>query len=512
LLPSGSPRVPGKLFDQADDRLLKLWVGKLRIGFQQPHCSRGDQKLHDPGLLIVRSLSVSVRKEMRHGHIQYFRDAMQAAGSDPVGALLVLLHLLERQAQARSKVGLRHMAGKPPRPDAPAHFNVEYVATFFQRFPGIEEQTVCQQFDASQHEMGRGHAVRGEPCFPNLGWFFPFLEIACGTDPGRLERGSAKERHAELFGRTLSQRCNAKHIAEENAIHNGKSLPMSHAASRISVQQLQRMKNAWERIVALEVHDSVMAGIADAAGVDVLVTDPSGPMALFGHGRPADVTFEEQLMTTRAVTRVARRALVAARMPFMCFQLSPRDALLGAKRLVSEGGVDAVICDANGYFLSHVEAVAACGIPVIAHIDFTDRAFVAQKGERASEAERRIEDARALVEAGAVAILAQAAAPDIVGLLSQRLPIPILSTTANGDGVYALSSDLVNYRAGVAPAGATPVLADLRTEIQTGLRQYMLGVREGRYPDERDAPRMSPEESAAFTGLMAERKRRTKAQ
>jgi len=284
---------------------------------------------------------------------------------------------------------------------------------------------------------------------------------------------------------------------------------MSHASTKTTIQQLQRMKRAGERIVALEVHDSVLAGIADAAGVDVLVTGPSGPMALFGHRRPADVTFEEQLVTTRAVARAAQRALVAAHMPFMGFQLSLRDALIGAKRLLSEAGVDAVVCDANRRFHSHIEAISACGVAVIAHMVL--RSPLSKQDDRPSRTEQLIEDGRALADVGAAAILVQSAAPDIVGSLCQLLPIPILGATAHGDGVLASSSDLINYRASAEPAGTMPPLADLRAEIQSGLRQYALRVREATYPDERDAPRMAPEEYAAFVKQMAERTRPTKA-
>jgi hypothetical protein len=99
----------------------------------------------------------------------------------------------------------------------------------------------------------------------------------------------------------------------------------------------------------------------------------------------------------------------------------------------------------------------------------------------------------------------------MVGLLRQGLPIPILCPSAHGDGVLALSSDLINYRAGTAPADAAPPLADVRAEIQSGLRQYALRVREATYPDEGNAPRMSAEEYAAFLKIMAARARRTKA-
>jgi 3-methyl-2-oxobutanoate hydroxymethyltransferase len=285
---------------------------------------------------------------------------------------------------------------------------------------------------------------------------------------------------------------------------------------KVTLRQLQEMKSRGEAIVTLGVYDSVMATIADDLGVHILMTGPSGPMSLFGHSNPTQIDFEEQLVTLKAVTRVARYALINAHMPYMTYQASARDAVLSAARLIAEGGADTVKCDANRDLAHNIRAIVTSGIPVIAHIGLQASRRIEQsgyglKGGNADDALRIADDAHALVEAGVFAFLVENVSADLMEHLTKTLPVPTISLGSgpDADGVCIISGDAVNYSVFQRPAHAGQ-FADLRGEIERGLRDYARAVREGSYPREQDVPHMSAEEYTKFLKMAAANNKSTR--
>jgi 3-methyl-2-oxobutanoate hydroxymethyltransferase len=292
---------------------------------------------------------------------------------------------------------------------------------------------------------------------------------------------------------------------ERNVVEKGEA-----KRHKVTIRELQRMKANGERIVALGVYESVTASIADEIGFHIFMTGPSGPMSLFGHTNPTQISFEEQLTTLRAVTRVARYALINAHMPFLSYQASARDAVLNAGRLVSEGGAETVKCDATRALAGNIRAIVESGIPVIAHIGLQASRRVEQsgyglKGTTAEEAKRIIDDAHALVDAGVFAFLVEHVCADVMALLTERLPVPTISLGSgpHADGICIVSGDALNYSAFPRPAHAGQVV-DLRATIGRGLGEFARKIRDGSYPDNANAPHMSPEEHATFLKIVAQ--------
>jgi 3-methyl-2-oxobutanoate hydroxymethyltransferase len=278
---------------------------------------------------------------------------------------------------------------------------------------------------------------------------------------------------------------------------------------KVTIQQLQDMKSRNERILALGVYDSVMATIADDLEVHILMTGPSGPMSLFGHTNPAQIAFEEQLVTLKAVTRVSRFALTNAHMPYLSYQASPRDAVLAAGRLVSEGAADTVKIDAHRDLAENVRAIVVSGIPVIAHIGLqasrrVEQSGYGRKGRTAEEAKRIVDDAWAMVQAGVFAVLVEHVSAELMAHLTEALPVPTISLGSGpkAHGICIVSGDAVNYSVFPRPAHAGQFI-DLRAEIDQALREYARRVRNGEYPAAADAPRMSPEEHDGFERTLA---------
>lgn len=274
---------------------------------------------------------------------------------------------------------------------------------------------------------------------------------------------------------------------------------------KTTIRRLQDMKRAGRPITALGVYESVTASIADSLGVNIFMTGPSGPMSLFGHTNPTRIGMEEQLCTLRAVSRSTRYALLNAHMPFGSFQASPRDAVLNAARLVSEGGAETVKCDATVRLAPNIRAIVDAGIPVIAHMGVQAMRYVEQsgyglKGVTADEAKRLIDDAQTVAETGVFAFLLEHVCADVAEIIAKRISVPVLSlgSGARTDGVCIVSGDLLNYSAVRRPAHAGR-MADLATEIHKGLGHYAEAVRDGSYPSANSAPQMQKEQFEEFS-------------
>lgn len=273
---------------------------------------------------------------------------------------------------------------------------------------------------------------------------------------------------------------------------------------KTTIRRLQDMKRAGTPITALGVYESVTASIADSLGVNIFMTGPSGPMSLFGHTNPMRIGMEEQLCTLRAVSGSTRHALLNAHMPFCSFQASPRDAVLNAARLVSEGGAETVKCDATARLAPNIRAIVDAGIPVIAHMGVQALRHVEQsgyglKGVTADDAKRLIDDAQTVAETGVFAFLLEHVCADVAEIIAKRISVPVLSlgSGARTDGVCIVSGDLLNYSAVRRPAHAGR-MADLAAEIHKGLGLYAGAVRDGSYPSAESAPHMQKEQFEEF--------------
>jgi 3-methyl-2-oxobutanoate hydroxymethyltransferase len=164
--------------------------------------------------------------------------------------------------------------------------------------------------------------------------------------------------------------------------------------------------------------------------------------------------------------------------------------------------------DAHRALAENVRAIVVSGIPVIAHIGLQasrriEQSGYGRKGRTAEEAKRILDDAWAMAGAGVFAFVVEHVSAELMAHLTAVLPVPTISlgSGSKAHGVCIVSGDAVNYSVFPRPAHAGQ-FADLRVEIDHGLREYARQVRSGDYPAGADAPRMSPEENERFSQLM----------
>ncbi|MBO6812714.1 MULTISPECIES: 3-methyl-2-oxobutanoate hydroxymethyltransferase [Marinobacter] len=277
---------------------------------------------------------------------------------------------------------------------------------------------------------------------------------------------------------------------------------------KVTVKSLLEKKQRGEKIVALGVYDAPMAKIADDIGFDMLINGNAGPMSLLAHPTPMTVRFEEQLILTQAVSRVAKYGMVVGHMPYMTYHFSKEDAIRNAARLIAEGGADAVKCEGNRYTAKIVAEIVRAGIPVIGHIGMQASRKLEQsgygfKGKHAEEAAKIVDDARAFVEAGVFAFILEYVPVEITNYLAETLPVPVISVGAgpSPDGTYLISGDAVGYSAFPKPKNEASFV-DVRPIIQKGLEEYKDQVLSGAYPGEKYTHRMEPAEARKFESLV----------
>jgi 3-methyl-2-oxobutanoate hydroxymethyltransferase len=286
--------------------------------------------------------------------------------------------------------------------------------------------------------------------------------------------------------------------------------------TKVTIKTLLRKKQRKEMIVAIGVYDSPMTAIAEEIGFDLLINGNAGPMSLLGHAHPMTVRFEEQLILTQAVSRVAKYGMVVGHMPYLTYHVSTEDAIRNAGRLISEGGADAVKCEGNRHTAKQVAEIVQAGIPVMGHIGMQASRKLEQsgfgfKGRTADEAAKIVDDARAFYEAGAFGFILEYVPVEITTYLTRTLPVPVLSVGAGSspDGIYLISGDAVGYSAFPRPKNEGSFV-NVRPIIADGLRMYKEQVLSKQYPGQEFTQHMTNEEHEKFLDLVEEAPKKLK--
>ncbi len=284
---------------------------------------------------------------------------------------------------------------------------------------------------------------------------------------------------------------------------------MSTGRKKVTIKQLRDKKARNERIVSLGVYDSPMAAIADRVGFDMLIIGNAGPMALLAHADPTTVTFEEQLMLTRAVSRVVEYGLVVAHLPYMSYHASKEQAITSAARMISEGGADVVKCEGNRYTAEYVAEIVRAGIPVMGHMGMqasrrTEQSGFGVKGRTAEQAFEIIDSTTAFAQAGAFSFIVEHVPTEVTRYLSEHLDTPIISLGAapEADGVYHISGDLVGYSAFPLPPNRGSY-ADVGSTIEEAMQGYRRDAAQGSYPPQETAYHMNDGEYERLLELVA---------
>jgi 3-methyl-2-oxobutanoate hydroxymethyltransferase len=271
---------------------------------------------------------------------------------------------------------------------------------------------------------------------------------------------------------------------------------------RTSITDLKAMKKRGEKIVMLTAYDYPSARLVEEAGVPVILVGDSLGMVVLGYDSTVPVTMEEMLHHVKAVVRGARRAHVVADMPFMSYQASPADALRNAGRMLKEGGAQSVKLEGGVQVAETVRMLVSAGIPVMGHLGLTPQSInqiggYKVQGKTPAAAVRLLNDAMALQEAGAYAIVLETIPLQLARKITEELSIPTIGIGAGPhcDGQVQVFHDLLGLFAGFVPKHAKQY-ACLGAAVVEAVRKYAEEVCDGAFPTDRESFIM---DSSAFS-------------
>jgi 3-methyl-2-oxobutanoate hydroxymethyltransferase len=278
---------------------------------------------------------------------------------------------------------------------------------------------------------------------------------------------------------------------------------------RLTVAELQERKQRGEKIVMLTAYDYPSARIADEAGVDLILVGDSLGMVVLGYESTIPVTIEDMLHHTKAVVRGSERPLVITDLPFMSYQASVEEALRNAGRLLQEGGCQAVKLEGGVHMAETVRRLVQVGIPVCGHIGLTPQSInqlsgYKLQGKTPAAAERLLEDAVALQQAGAFAVVLETIPAPLARLISQRLRIPTIGIGAGAgcDGQVQVWHDLLSYATTFLPRHVprhVKQYANVGEEMRKAIEQYAAEVRAGSFPTTKESFKMPAEALAELS-------------
>jgi 3-methyl-2-oxobutanoate hydroxymethyltransferase len=264
----------------------------------------------------------------------------------------------------------------------------------------------------------------------------------------------------------------------------------THAAAKITAVALGARKGTPLRTTVVTAYDVAFARLADAAGVDVVLVGDSLGMVIQGHESTLPVTLDDIIYHTRAAVRGVRHAHVVADMPFMSYQASIEDGLRAAGRLVKEGGAEAVKIEGGLHAAQLIARLVHVGIPVMGHVGMTPQSVHAfggfkVQGRTAAGRQKILDDARAVADAGAYAMVVESVPRALGTEITSAVPCLTIGIGAGPscDGQVLVMHDLLGLDPSWKPRFARRY-ANLGEDARRAFAAFAADVREDRFPSD----------------------------
>jgi 3-methyl-2-oxobutanoate hydroxymethyltransferase len=252
----------------------------------------------------------------------------------------------------------------------------------------------------------------------------------------------------------------------------------------VTVPEFRAARARGTKLAVVTAYDYTSARLCDEAGVDAILVGDSLGMVVQGHPTSLPVTLDEIIYHTKCVVRGVRRALVVADLPFLTYQVSPKQAVKNAGRILKEAGAHAVKLEGGVRMAATVKACVDAGIPVMAHVGLTPQAvhlFGGFKVQR--DAEHILADAAAVEEAGAFALVVESVPAELGAKVTAAVKIPTvgIGAGANCDGQVLVYHDMMGLFPDFKPKFAKRY-ADLGSAVKSAVEAYCKEVRDGTFP------------------------------
>lgn len=261
---------------------------------------------------------------------------------------------------------------------------------------------------------------------------------------------------------------------------------MNKPVRKITVPAFREAADRGEKLTMLTAYDYLWAGIMDEAGVDSILVGDSLAMVVQGKSTTLPVTLDQMIYHGELVARAVKRALVVVDMPFMSYQVSAKQAVKNAGRIIKETGADAIKLEGGAIQSETIRGIGRADIPVMAHIGMRPQAVrnLGGMGKIQRDEQQLLDDARAAEDAGAFSIVLELVPEDIAGRITEALSIPTIGIGAGAkcSGQVLVGPDMLGLNPGFKPRFLKQ-FGELREHATKAVQCYIKEVQSGEFPD-----------------------------
>jgi 3-methyl-2-oxobutanoate hydroxymethyltransferase len=264
---------------------------------------------------------------------------------------------------------------------------------------------------------------------------------------------------------------------------------MDTSIKKFTIASFLKAKKDGKKISMLTAYDYPMAKHLDEAGTDCLLVGDSLGMVVLGYETTLQVTVDDMIHHCKAVTRGTKRAHITVDMPFLSYHISVEESIRNAGRLIQEGGAHAVKMEGGSNVIDKIKAIVNAQIPVMGHLGLTPQSInmlggYKVQGTNLLQAQKLIEEAELLQQAGVFAIVLECVPEKLAKLISEKLEIPTIGIGAGKycDGQVLVTQDMLGIYSDFKPKFVKQY-ANLGDIISKASMQYITEVQQQQFPD-----------------------------
>ena len=261
---------------------------------------------------------------------------------------------------------------------------------------------------------------------------------------------------------------------------------------KVTTHRFIEMKRKGEKIAMLTAYDYTTASILDESGIDGLLVGDSASNVMAGNVTTLPITLDQMIYHAKSVVRGVKRALVVVDMPFGTYQVNADEAVKNAIRIMKETHADALKLEGGEEILPSVRKILDAGIPIMGHLGLTPQSInkfgtYAVRAKEEAEANKLINDAKLLEEAGCFALVLEKIPAVLAERVAKEISIPVIGIGAgvNVDGQILVYADMLGMTADFTPRFLRRY-ADLHNIITDAVGNYVGDVKSCDFPNEKE--------------------------
>ena len=285
---------------------------------------------------------------------------------------------------------------------------------------------------------------------------------------------------------------------------------MAEQRKKISLPSLFDKMTKAVPLTMVTCYDYPMAYLVEQAGIDIVLVGDSLGMTILGFDSTLPVTMNDMIRHAQAVRRGAPNPWLIGDMPYMSYQASDESAVLNAGRFMAEAACDGIKLEGGIEVCSRVRAIVAAGIPVMGHLGLTPQSVSSLggfrlQGKSGKQAKKIVDDAKALEDAGAMAILLELVPDQVCQIITERSKVPIISLGSgpNAHGQLLIFHDMFGLYPRFTPKMAKQY-GNAGKVIGDGLKEYVNEVTSKVFPEPERYFGIKDEELAELKRLIAD--------